>query len=94
MGRDQQLRHAIFQLQKKSKKTLKSHTVRSQRREKRIIPISYSALVKHPQAELDEMVALMSVGHCSSGMIEEFGGGDLEEKLEAALQTYLICDKQ
>ena len=83
-----------FSFKKKSKKTLKSHTVRNQRRKKRIIPISYSALVKHLQAELDEMVALMPFDHGSSRMIEEFGGGDLEEKLEAALQTYLICDKQ
>ncbi|CUS07034.1 unnamed protein product [Tuber aestivum] len=91
VGSDQQLRNVIIQLEDRLKNAEESH-----RAELEVIEAKYTnileergALVKHLQAELDEMVNLMPVDHGSSRMIEEEEADEwLEEKSREISQYY------
>ena len=91
VGGDQQLRNVIIQLQDRLKNTEESHRTESEAREAKYTNLleEQNALVKHLQAELDEMVNLMPVDHGSSRMIEEEEADEwLEEKSREISQYY------
>ena len=73
VGGDQQLHNVIIQLQSRLKNAEESHRMESEAREAKYTNLleEQSALVKHLQAEPDEMVNLMPVDHGSSRMMEE-----------------------
>ena len=91
VGGDQQLRNVIIQLQDRLKNAEESHRTESEAREAKYTNLleEQNALVKHLQAELDEMVNLMPVDQGSSRMIEEEEADEwLEEKSREISQYY------
>ena len=91
VGGDQQLRNVIIQLQGRLKNAEESYRTESEAREAKYKNLleEQIALVKHLQAELDEMVNLMPVDHGSSRMMEEEEADEwLEEKSREISQYY------
>jgi chromosome segregation ATPase len=72
-GNDQGLRDVIAQLQEKLRKTEEAYRTESEAREAKYTTLlgEQHALVRHLQAELDEMVNLMPVDQGSSRMIDD-----------------------